>query len=66
MNQIRFEAARGSEELTCFLGGGDGGTLEAVLQLSVKADLVARVGRQVGEAVTAGASAQPQLLLLTI
>lgn len=61
----RRGGARGPE-LTRLRRDADGGALQAVLQLGVDADPVRRVGLQVAETVSAGSSAQPRLLFLTV
>lgn len=54
------------DKLTCSLCDGDGRTFGSILQLSVNADLVLRVGLQVVETVSAGTSTQLRLLFLTV
>lgn len=52
--------------LTCLLSSSDCRPFSPILQLSVHAYLILRVGLQVVETVSVGSSAQLRLLLLTI
>lgn len=62
----RAGAGLTDDKLTCSLCDSDGRTFGSILQQSVNADLVLRVGLQVVETVSAGTSTQLRLLFLTV